>query len=131
MEAIKATELRINNWVEHLGKERRVATIDDVKGVAMCRLYVEGCENAKSNTASTGIYPIPLTEEWLERFGFEKLGGKAWSHKDVAFTVYWDGKRLSVRFWQGNEKLYVHQLQNLFFAISGWDLSSVVITKNK
>ena len=47
MEAIKATELRINNWVEHLGN-KRVATIDDVKGVAMCRLYVEGVRTLKA-----------------------------------------------------------------------------------
>jgi hypothetical protein len=72
--------------------------------------------------------PIPLTEEWLLKFGFEKsmswtyvielkgnlklvyyLGEKGWS---IGFKSYSDFSNLE----------YVHQLQNLYFALTGEEL---------
>lgn len=74
--------------------------------------------------------PIPLTEEWLIKLGFEKLtdsndGFKNTTYtytKGISFIVYFDGIRLSTNFWMGNEKHYVHQLQNLFYVLSGEEL---------
>lgn len=68
--------------------------------------------------------PIPLTEEWLLKFGFEEIIGnvensKCFRHPKCSLIVYFDGTRLSVNFWQGNEKKHVHQLQNLYFALTG------------
>jgi hypothetical protein len=75
--------------------------------------------------------PIPLTEEWLIKLGFEKLtdsndGFKNTTYtytKGISFIVYFDGVRLSTNFWMGNEKHYVHQLQNLFYVLSGEELT--------
>ena len=74
--------------------------------------------------------PIPLTEEWLIKLGFEKLtdskdGFKNTTYtytKGISFIVYFDGVRLSTNFWMGNEKHYIHQLQNLFYVLSGEEL---------
>ena len=74
---------------------------------------------------------VPLTEEWLLKFGFEKLTEKGSGFKSTSYTytgkvaliVHFDGVRLSVNFWQGNEKKYVHQLQNLYFALTGEELT--------
>ena len=75
---------------------------------------------------------IPLTEKWLTKFGFENLmrkskkGYKAsgYSYKgNFSLCVYFDDGRLSVDFWQGNEKKYVHELQNFFFALTGEELT--------
>ena len=77
--------------------------------------------------------PIPLTEEWLIKLGFEKLtdsndGFKNTTYtytKGISFIVYFDGVRLSTNFWMGNEKHYVHQLQNLFYVLSGEELKLI------
>jgi hypothetical protein len=75
--------------------------------------------------------PIALTEEWIFKFGFEKLTSKkdgflsdTYTYKKgISFIVYFDGVRLSVNFWQGSEKKYVHELQNFFFALTGAELT--------
>lgn len=77
--------------------------------------------------------PIPLTEDWLVRFGFEKeysdyylLIGKA----RIIFKYYGglahqldiiqDGRHISMHI--GCTK-YVHELQNLYFALTGKELA--------
>jgi hypothetical protein len=76
--------------------------------------------------------PIQLTEEWLLRFGFEYSGGMG--YKSPYNTSYWHFS-LSNRFvpsiydrhtvpsdgYVGCE--YVHQLQNLHFALKGQELT--------
>ena len=58
---MKATELRIGNWyqVMTIGGywHNRTMTVENLQSIDGCSIDV-----AK---------PIPLTEEWLERFGFE------------------------------------------------------------
>jgi len=79
-----------------------------------------------------GYEPIPLTAEWLERCGFEKNCDE-WSNysedKNVEKSICLDqdddeiyysageGVRLSVNIE------YVHQLQNLYFALTGEELT--------
>jgi len=73
--------------------------------------------------------PIALTEQWLLDFGFEK-------HVTAASVYVKGNKALSTldgkfRFIQGNfvcqlvlaELQYVHQLQNLFYALTGEELT--------
>ena len=71
------------------------------------------------------IHAIPLTDEWLKRAGFELYqddkdryyhfeGFKLWQHENELF-------------YHINSELliypdYVHQLQNLFFALTGSEL---------
>ena len=70
--------------------------------------------------------PIPLTEEWLLKFGFKKDGG-----------YYSKGRKhyhfLSNKFYLGNDHvssgnadarvMHIHQLQNLYFALTGEELT--------
>lgn len=69
--------------------------------------------------------PIPLTEEWLERFGFDYLIIEDeyrfnWIiiNRDEKDGVIWieniTGKVVVIK--------YVHQLQNLYFALTGEEL---------
>ena len=117
---MKATELRIGNWyqVMTIGGywDNRTMTIENLKSIDGCSIDV-----AKT---------IPLTEEWLKRFGFEKYNLNN-------FTLSWGGVlfyyRISDRSfrkgYQVMEKIcftevkYVHQLQNLYFAITGEELN--------
>jgi len=74
--------------------------------------------------------PIPLTEEWLIRFGFEKTKNKS--------PEYWNKGFIKLLKWKTNDYVNlsinrstkirgimvnsVHQLQNLYFALTGQEL---------
>ena len=74
------------------------------------------------------IKPIPLTEEWLLKFGFKK----GFNDTDMRVQVT---KDCSMSIWTCDEKdnciigddlvltiQYVHQLQNLYFVLTGEEL---------
>lgn len=82
--------------------------------------------------------PIPLTEEWLLKFGFKKkrLDDAYWytkssgKHKpqlitnDIGEDAY--AKCLKFVFLDGYDNIrvkYVHQLQNLYYALTGQELT--------
>jgi len=111
---IDARELRINNLVEYLGETKKVLGFDDetvyLKNTVSV-FYIELYE----------IYPIPLTEEWLLKFGFLKTNGYGfkmfgnWLQKED--DVYWynvNGNFVEIK--------HVHQLQNLYFALTKKEL---------
>lgn len=76
---------------------------------------------------SFDVEPIPLTEEWLERFGFEnrnrdyfkgsfcvQYADRIFDHNNIFFFGY-NGNSIEIK--------YVHQLQNLYFALTGEELN--------
>lgn len=121
---MKANELRIGNLIYdpieiggNVTTIKRIETDEDEYSG-----YLDHCN------------PIPLTEEWLVKFGFKKLDsdiivyGKTFGVFDG--EDYSDGFILS-KYKDGNfytsagRKLivkYVHQLQNLYFALTGEEL---------
>tara|TARA_R110000772_G_scaffold145504_1_gene255489 strand:+ start:31209 stop:31523 length:315 start_codon:yes stop_codon:yes gene_type:complete len=66
--------------------------------------------------------PIPLTEDWLVRFGFDK--------NEYKKEVWFSGNKLAIDFRNGQYFIrgyeinvkYIHQLQNLYFALTGTEL---------
>ena len=72
--------------------------------------------------------PIPITIEWLERFGFEE--GKMLIDNAPKRWLQWS---FATEFWIENSDKdtmheiinvrYVHQLQNLYFALTEKELS--------
>ena len=74
--------------------------------------------------------PIPLTEDWLEKFGFHKEGGENYNWFLEDFTLEVFGTKLPIeqreyRFRRyGNETkvLFVHQLQNLIYCLTNQNL---------
>lgn len=68
--------------------------------------------------------PIQLTEEWLIRFGFEKVNSDYILFKNDNLLMLSssfrlladDGYSMSIKI------KYVHQLQNLYFALTGEEL---------
>ena len=67
------------------------------------------------------IKPIPLTEEWLVKFGFEKNESR-WIFKEIEITS-WFTFRFSKEPLKVQEIDYVHQLQNLYFALTNEELT--------
>ena len=67
--------------------------------------------------------PIPLTEEWLIKFGFETKG-KGWYKIRDFYTVRFTDIGVEIHFVHGTLKTVqsVHSLQNLYFALTGTEL---------
>lgn len=77
---------------------------------------------------------IPLTEEWLLKFGFEKFIYEPIKGEEEKCEEYCKGKLSIVDWGRGFimsnsfnftlriELKYVHQLQNLYFALTGEEL---------
>mgnify|MGYP003434912012 FL=1 len=76
------------------------------------------------------IEPIPITEEWLLKLGFNKMSGcfnfdrsKELGHHfgDFALSVY---DTTQLKFWRGDRYCgvivceHIHELQNLFFSLT-------------
>lgn len=71
------------------------------------------------------LEPIPLTPEWLERCGLQK---KYWnSDKDLKLEMYenkaYIGNNFSTNATIIHNINYVHQLQNLYFALTDEELT--------
>ena len=113
-------ELRIGNYVFDIdGDVLQVGEILDI-----------GVKFKKTSLASRyeKINPIPLTEEILLKFGFEKQHNEDdfdyWFKKGFCDDILWehsDGFCHSLNY--GGDIKYVHQLQNLYFALTGEELT--------
>ena len=114
---MKENELRIGNKVNYQTAEGDILpnTIDwqDLKWLSEGEKGFNLCHS-----------PIPLTEEWLVRLGFEKSSDNNY-YKGGKFTIYnrfgnfgLIGGSLS---WK--EFKHVHKLQNLYFALTGEELT--------
>lgn len=91
------------------------------------------------------LQPIPLTDEWLVRFGFKRKNvssvfsdGSIAAHYDidgfyvsVNFVFYGDELSIEIDYCcgEGNDSIvirdgikYVHQLQNLYYCLTGSEL---------
>lgn len=121
---IKSNELRIGNYVLFDdGKQDKITAIwqDGVNGNSHSRWYLER------------IMPITLTGELLEKLGFQNEGKR----NKIIIGEYWTVGRFEISFcnpgfiyiangystfYVENYK-YVHQLQNLYFALTGEELT--------
>ena len=120
---MKANELRIGNMINSYGKDRLMEHND----FSVFALYESKKEEPPYN-------PIPLTEEWLLKFGFKRSPAnnsiylpvpelKAEIHyemfrKQLVCVLY-----CSTGSFIPNDIKYVHQLQNLYFALTGEELT--------
>src|SRR5690606_17260010 len=111
---MKANELRIGNYVKDpYGKTIKLTSVEKDAGM---------------------LRPVPLTEEWLLKFGW------VWNQECNSFEKYPNGdSRMNLDFQEVSNSytmfnyvlkakicdriFHVHQLQNLFFALTGEELT--------
>lgn len=133
---MKANELRLGNHIEggtvsHIGYE---------KGVFGIGLLENKFDSFHKWVKGDDIKPIPLTEQWLKDFGFEKKIVKS-KHFDIDMIHYqnddcWiyfigenkDSFEIELNIGDNRCNLYrtwkyVHQLQNLFYCLTGKELT--------
>jgi hypothetical protein len=123
--SIKVNELRIGNWV-NFTPDNGNFIISDIKTFN---------ENTINGLELEDCQPIPLTDEWFEKWGFYKDGEywsmgifdykycfkyRDWANNWAFYQEYTDspdskddGKKYPISF----DIEYVHQLQNIWFVL--------------
>ena len=132
---IELKELRIGNILSYKGQYVHVTLIsidadDEYEDtIGFCPLGNSSGEKSGWNRSlADGLDRIPLSPEILEKCGFD-LAGLIYVHQEKAIILSKgdDGYYLSDlngRPYSKNQQ-FVHQLQNLYFALTGQDLNFV------
>lgn len=122
---VKKNELRVGNWIaDH--EAGGYFQIEEIRKVG--NQYNVSYREGSIKCAVDVLDPIPLTEEWLVKLGFKKHLDTIWVHWSKESGLF----QISTRLPQGSYGLwvngtigcfqYVHQLQNLYFALRGQEL---------
>jgi hypothetical protein len=124
---INIKELRIGNYIQH-SEDSTLGCIDKFYGE---EFFIENWHCG--TTELKECEPIPLSEELLKKIGFyvinENSAGKRYGYvvngifnSDLTFT-FWKTTDQSGKFFKGDLELKsMHQLQNLYFALTGEEL---------
>jgi hypothetical protein len=134
---MKAQELRIGNYIASSGNKENVETwlIGKVNSISSLSSLFEQIEVETDESFEwffrDNYFGIPLTEEWLLKFGFESMGKLHPTFKKGLYIIEKGliGHNYNLRiFINKDESLFitklndVHQLQNLYFAVTGEEL---------
>lgn len=128
---MRANELRIENYVFALGEIRQVLGISN-RLRPDCGYYE--FEDISIPIKGIHLEPIPLTEEWLLKFGFEYSDHYGNYKIKPKNSFYNSVKHHNNQWFYNNDESdaacygvttvnYVHELQNLYFAIYGEELT--------
>jgi hypothetical protein len=120
---LEAKDLRIGNYLDgRIG----FVVVEEIRKDG-CMVKIEG---SRSSFIVGGeapcLTPIPLTEEWLVRFGFEKsaFNENVYSNKSIILDKRKLGWLLCDNSIDNLKHIeHVHQLQNLYFALTGEELT--------
>lgn len=116
-----AKELRIGNLIRY----------NDTKEV--CSVYqlehrYKNVYRINGLNENPDVGPIPLTEEWLLRFGYKGSVESNFFEKDCFTSISFIKHTIWIPFKKfldnqnGKHIEHVHQLQNLYFALTGEEL---------
>ncbi len=111
---MKKTELRIGNIV---GMD--ILNVFPPNFIAGIKSVVLSAIRDKDFDPVYMFCPVPLTEQWLKDFGFKK-SLRTWRKFGCIFHITQYGKFFINKL--NLEIKYVHQLQNLYFALTGNEL---------
>lgn len=124
---IQTNELRIGNWIivqnPFLGKAARATVFNILPDDLM--VYDESQHRFAADPSTSE--PIPITPEILEAVGFEKEGLTTIAKDGLPVYFKLKAGELSALVFNLSTPInvpckYVHQLQNLFFTLTGNEL---------
>ena len=132
---MEARELRIGNLMELPNGEISKVTGFTENGKVW---FVREPKHEECALKINQVKPIPLTEEWLLKFGFGEMGlSLGYFYKPICgnFSICSEDFIFNINYKRyavsnvisvdlhGFEIKYVHQLQNLYFALTGEELT--------
>jgi hypothetical protein len=137
---MKIIELRIGNIVGFKNRDDCYCVVTDLSsagGIHLIRKFYDGDEDDQPEVIDD-ITPIPLTEEWLLKFGFNNINSKEYGIKCGSCWMSLSNPK-DMGEWQDCycwifdrfkfiELKYVHQLQNLYFALAEEELEILKTT---
>lgn len=123
---MKTTELRIGNLVTinqtalHFDGSGKSDPIFEIGEIRTDLVYFKGFHTGEY---CSSIQPIPLTEEWLVKLGSTKfpdgqsivLNNRLIGYRECSNVFYDKSTGVNIQ--------YVHQLQNLVYALTGEELT--------
>ena len=115
---MKPNELRIGNYVYGFGTNPGI--VDELHKSHLCIAW----DNGTVTYSYDELKPISLTEDWLKKFGFRNTVLNGWTKKrfpifELINNVLYPPDYLLSTFIVIK---YVHQLQNLYFALTEKEL---------
>jgi hypothetical protein len=122
---MKTNELRIGNYLN--GKQGRVI-VTEIRTNNSVKIH----DNTSSFYVGICLTPIEITKEWLLKLGFEFAVDTWYLNGFALWETEWGDDKGGTGigyFYELREKgmmdkhiKYVHQLQNLYFALTGEEL---------
>jgi len=129
---INARELRIGNLIYY-----------DLENGCLVEYTVCAEDISAIETSDFGFMPIEIDENWLEKFGFHYapdalIYGKSGWFKKIEYqddptyfffnnhlqgSIFLSSEKSSVIHFIDSQMIYVHQLQNLYFSLTGQELT--------
>lgn len=135
---MEPTELRIGNFIQYNSPDHSIC-FDLVVGINYSDdFHVHMVElHGRTPININGISPIPITPEWLERLGFEREEQKISNcdvykkgfykiHVNPFGTIYFSHYTMGGFYL--SELKSIHQLQNLYHALTGQELTVKELT---
>ncbi len=138
--SVSVTELRVGNLLHYNGNSKEVGKVtllvqDMINELSYCQLDYR--KNKKHWIIN--LDAIPLTEEWLLNYGFEKGIDNVYfiKAKHIYIKLFEEighvlgcVEKYSKTFKISDDIKYVHQLQNLYFSLSGSELQISSLTEH-
>lgn len=120
---MKANELRLGNYIN-----MNVPISEDGKLIRASVYHIGKLQKMKD-----AYYPVTLTEKWLLKFGFKNDNSPDYFYLELpsGFIIHYTPFSRGVSTYDDDksqtnqlsmELIYVHQLQNLYFALTGDEL---------
>jgi hypothetical protein len=126
---MKANELRIGNYI---GDKDDIAIVESIDKDGCMVQFIN--DEKQGFRISEPIKPLPLTEEWLLKFGFEKKENGLFTKKlEYIYNSlkYCEDYKIWIYYNDDNDAAcnsiadlnFVHELQNLYFALTKKELT--------
>lgn len=123
---MKANELKTGSIISISDKLQVVTQITSEPFSGITTRALDGHKGYNCSLGDSSVEPVKLTEEWLLKFGFHKGnqfpyidGATGWFCLDENSGYY----KLALPSDNiGNQFQFVHQLQNLYFGLTGEEL---------
>jgi hypothetical protein len=119
-----AKEFRSGNFIIGLYQNEE----DDLINETICEFKFYNCydnfywvESKDGVEEYIGFKPIELTEEWLQKFGFHKVNG-CFNFNKINIFPCSDLEKKWFEYENDMEIKSVHQLQNVYFSLTGKEL---------